>query len=112
MAFVEIYFHLSVEKVRMVFMLNEIKFLFSGNGDFTQNEKRIVGAICESLESQQGAHHFYLGSFAGGAMCGDDQSASLSPDFRCHNEILSSNFDNDMLFTMLVLCLFLVSYLC
>lgn len=65
-----------------------------------------------SLESQQDAHHAYLGSFAGGAMCGDDQPASLSPDFRCHNEILSSNFDNDMLFTMLLLCLFLVSYLC
>ncbi|KAH9684494.1 Tudor domain-containing protein [Citrus sinensis] len=56
--------------------------------ELSENEKRIVGAICESLESQQGAHHFYLGSFAGGAMCGDDQSASLSPDFRCHNEIL------------------------
>ncbi|KAH9684495.1 Tudor domain-containing protein [Citrus sinensis] len=57
--------------------------------ELSENEKRIVGAICESLESQQGAHHFYLGSFAGGAMCGDDQSASLSPDFRCHNEILN-----------------------
>ncbi|KAH9750336.1 Tudor domain-containing protein [Citrus sinensis] len=56
--------------------------------ELSENEKRIVGAICESLESQQDAHHFYLGSFAGGAMCGDDQSASLSPDFRCHNEIL------------------------
>lgn len=44
-------------------------------------------------------------------MCGDGQPASLSPDFRCHNEILSLNFDNDMLFTMLV-CVFFLYHTC
>lgn len=71
-----------------------------------ENEKRIIGAICKSLEPQQGAHHFYLDSCAGGAMCRDGQPASLSPDFRCHTEILSSKFDNDLPFMIQVIVFF------
>lgn len=51
--------------------------------------KELLELCVKSLEPRQVAHHFYLDSCAGGAMCRDVKHAFLSPDYRCHNEILS-----------------------
>ncbi|KAH9684491.1 Tudor domain-containing protein [Citrus sinensis] len=86
----ELFSNLSTYKEQLQ-QVRELLVHDPGNSEYADMEKELseyVGFFPRESVANAHSQGTALG-IGGGAMCGDDQSASLSPDFRCHNEILN-----------------------